>query len=328
MAKITNYPYITDIKAGNVFLVDGPGGTAQLQGLDAPYAIVGQSADKATAHCSIFRGKNLGTSISAEQQAAIADGSFTDIWVGDYWEIDGVKWRVVDLDYFYNVNAGDGFITHHHAVLMPDCPIAVCRNYDWREIQTPAQVGPTGYAVSGGQIWSCLTSSAETYQPAYVYHYALISGEKLTVRDYIVNRFGDLLNAFTVYEHTASYSKAWKTTYVALPNEIILTGRHHFTMDGYRRYLSDGKQMALFRVAPRFMEAEPRTFIANKGVSGYEASITTSIYMTKDQCGSDESNGQYRWFVIVDSAGRINDGSVIKTETALSLGLRPYIVVG
>ena len=40
----------------------------------------------AAAHNAFFRGKNLGTTITAEQSAAIRNGTFKDIYPGDYWE--------------------------------------------------------------------------------------------------------------------------------------------------------------------------------------------------------------------------------------------------
>ena len=41
----------------------------------------------AGAHNSIYRGKNLGSTITAEQSAAIRNGTFKDIYPGDYWSI-------------------------------------------------------------------------------------------------------------------------------------------------------------------------------------------------------------------------------------------------
>lgn len=72
----------------------------------------------AGAHNSIYRGKNLGTSVTATQWAAIADGSFTDLYIGDYWVIDGVCWRIAAFDYYYNT--GDTACITHHVVIVPD----------------------------------------------------------------------------------------------------------------------------------------------------------------------------------------------------------------
>ena len=72
----------------------------------------------AGAHNSIYRGKNLGTSVTAAQWAAIADGSFTDLYIGDYWVIGGVNWRIAAFDYYYKT--GDTSCTTHHVVIIPD----------------------------------------------------------------------------------------------------------------------------------------------------------------------------------------------------------------
>lgn len=74
--------------------------------------------NNAGGHNSIFRGKNLGSSVSSSQWSAIQSASFDDIFVGDYWTIGGVNWRVAALDYFYNTE--DTALTKHHAVIVPD----------------------------------------------------------------------------------------------------------------------------------------------------------------------------------------------------------------
>ena len=72
-------------------------------------------------HNCIFRGKSLGTSVSAVQSAAIQAGTFDDIYIGDYWTIDSVNWIVVALDYYYN--CGDIACTTHHCVVLPETPL-------------------------------------------------------------------------------------------------------------------------------------------------------------------------------------------------------------
>lgn len=65
----------------------------------------------------IFRGKNLGTALTAVQKAAIKDASFKGMFLGDYWNIGGRIWRIVDMDYWYN--CGDTAFISHHLVIMP-----------------------------------------------------------------------------------------------------------------------------------------------------------------------------------------------------------------
>ena len=77
--------------------------------------------DNAGAHNSLYRGKNLGTSVTAEQWAAIANGSFTDLYIGDYWSIGDVNYRIAAFDYY--LRDGDTDMTTHHVTLVPDAPL-------------------------------------------------------------------------------------------------------------------------------------------------------------------------------------------------------------
>ena len=67
---------------------------------------------------SIFRGQYLGTSITTEQYNAIANGSFEDLYLGDYWNIGGHSWRIWGFNTF--LRDGDSECTSPHILLMPD----------------------------------------------------------------------------------------------------------------------------------------------------------------------------------------------------------------
>lgn len=79
------------------------------------------SAQGAGAHNSIYRGKNLGTSVTSKQWAVINAGTFDDLYIGDYWTIGSVKYRIADFDYFYLT--GDTQCKTHHVVIVPDTPL-------------------------------------------------------------------------------------------------------------------------------------------------------------------------------------------------------------
>ena len=75
-------------------------------------------ANNAGGHNSVYRGKNLGTSVTPEQWAAIKAGTFDDLFVGDYWVVNGTNWRIAAFDYY--LNTGDTLCTDHHLVIVPD----------------------------------------------------------------------------------------------------------------------------------------------------------------------------------------------------------------
>lgn len=69
-------------------------------------------------HNSIYRGKYLGDSVTKAQYDSIGDGAFYDLYIGDYWTIDGHNWRIAAFDYYYN--SGNPNCTTHHVTLVPD----------------------------------------------------------------------------------------------------------------------------------------------------------------------------------------------------------------
>ena len=75
-------------------------------------------AANAGAHNSIFRGKYLGSSVTAAQYAAIKAGTFDDLFIGDYWTINGINWRIAAFDYY--LGTGSTALATHHAVIVPD----------------------------------------------------------------------------------------------------------------------------------------------------------------------------------------------------------------
>lgn len=74
--------------------------------------------DGAAAHNAIYRGKYLGDSVTDEQWEEIQSGRFHGLFIGDYWTIGDVNWRIAHFDYWYNF--GDTACTEHHAVIVPD----------------------------------------------------------------------------------------------------------------------------------------------------------------------------------------------------------------
>ena len=69
-------------------------------------------------HNSYPRCKYLGTSITDAQNTAIKNRTYEDLFIGDYWTISGVNWRIVAIDYYYNV--GDTNFDKGNIIVMPD----------------------------------------------------------------------------------------------------------------------------------------------------------------------------------------------------------------
>ena len=84
-------------------------------------------------HNSYPRCKYLGTSITDAQNTAIKNRTYEDLFIGDYWTINGVSWRIVAIDYYYNV--GDTNFDKGNIIVMPD---TVLYNTQMNETNTTA----------------------------------------------------------------------------------------------------------------------------------------------------------------------------------------------
>lgn len=74
--------------------------------------------NNAGAHNAIYRGKSLDSTVTTAQYAAIKAGTFDDLYIGDYWTIGGVNYRIAAFDYY--LNSSDTNCITHHVVIVPD----------------------------------------------------------------------------------------------------------------------------------------------------------------------------------------------------------------
>jgi hypothetical protein len=155
-------------------------------------------ADGAAAHNCIYRGKNLGTSVTAEQYAAISSGKFTDLYIGDYWVIKGVTYRIAAFDYYYN--CGDTNFTKHHVVIVPDTSL-------YKVQMNTSNVTTGGY--TGSAMYKSNLAQAKTTIKA-----AFGSAHVLTKRELLTN---------AVNGNTPS-GWAWFDSDVELMNEVQVYG--------------------------------------------------------------------------------------------------------
>lgn len=84
--------------------------------------------NNAGGHNSVYRGLNLGTSVTTKQWNAIRNGTFDDLFIGDYWVINGVTWRIAAFNYWLNTGAGSSSLcTIAHVVIIPDNSLCVAK---------------------------------------------------------------------------------------------------------------------------------------------------------------------------------------------------------
>ena len=230
-------------------------------------------------HRNIYRGKNLGTTLTTAQKAQIAAGTFDDLYVGDYWTINGRVYRIADIDYYYN--SGDTAFTKHHLVIVPDASFG-----------------------NGPMNDTNITTGA--YKGSKMYTDA--SSVLNTARATIANDFGSALATHRIYLQNAvtnGYASAgeWTDSTVDLMNEPMVYGSYIFTPSGDgsivpNRITVEKSQLALFRLNHRMINPGRYWYWLRDVVSG-----TFFAFVSRDgfayYVGASTSNGVRPFFCIV-----------------------------
>jgi hypothetical protein len=245
--NLSELTQINELVSGNKLLVGTTDGNKAIAAEDALFAMLDGFAPVELRRV-LFRGKNLGTALTAVQKAAIKDGSFKGMFLGDYWSIGGRIWRIVDMDYWYN--CGDTAFTSHHLVIMPDEAL-----YNAQMNTTNITTG--GYV--GSEMYKKNLANAKTIVNA------AFQGSVLTHREYLCNAVAN----------GKPSGGAWFDSSIELPNEPMMYGHLHFspTSDGSTVpsiYTISKTQLALFMVCPKF--------IVNRSYNQWLRDVVSSAY--------------------------------------------------
>ena len=152
-----------------------PDGTTLSVGADGLLTVVGGGGlsmeGNAGAHNSIYRGKYLGNTYTAAQQAAVAAGTFDDLFIGDYWTINGVNYRIAAFDYY--LNCGSTALATHHMIVVPDTNL-------YTHVMEDSNITTNGYY--GSKMRTSGLNQAKTTAAA-----AFGAGHILTYKEYLTN---------------------------------------------------------------------------------------------------------------------------------------------
>ena len=200
----------------------------------------------------VFRGKNLGSALTAAQKTAIQNGTFKDLWLGDYWVINGVNWRIADMDYWWN--CGDAAFTKHHLVIMPDGNLGANKQMNATNTTEGGYVGSLMYTTNMADA-KALCAGA-------------FGSNILTHRDIFCN-------AVTNGRPTGY---AWLDSSIELPTEVMIYGCPHYAVmnDGTNipmKYAISKSQLALFAVAPKFITTRQNYWLQDVVSAAYFALV-------------------------------------------------------
>lgn len=264
--NLSELDQINSLSSGDKILIGTSAGNKSIGANDALFAIL-DSFIPVEQRRITFRGKNLGTILTNRQKTNIQNGTFKDLFLGDYWVIGGRNWRIVDFNYWYN--CGDTAFTKHHLVIMPD-NVLYNAQMNTTNITTGGYVGSEMYI---NNLENAKTIVNSTFRDAVLTH-----------REYLTN---------TVTNGRPSEG-AWYDSNVELPNECMMYGHLHFSpvSDGSvipKIHTISKTQLALFQVVPKFIvdrsynqwlrdvvSASTFAYLNNNGLAtNYNASSTT-----------------------------------------------------
>lgn len=205
----------------------------------------------AASHNALYRGKDLTSYFnSGAMSTAIANGTFDDIYPGDYiiktvtvngTTYSNIKWIVGDLD--YHLHRGDTETTTHHVVLFPETHLGNAR-------MNASNTTSGGY--QGSEMW---TTTIPLYATgiinAFGSSHVLVHRERLT-KAIDANAYaggGGMGNGATVYA-----DGEWVNVTANIFNEAMMFGHAPFASSGRDTY-DCNKQIAAFRYGQNFTRA-------------------------------------------------------------------------
>lgn len=207
-------------------------GQAILQALkDIANKTDGSAFNNAGFHNAVFRGNSLGTSVSDDQWSEIKAGTFKDMYIGDYWTINNVVYRIAAFDWWLHYGATE--MKSHHAVLVPDV-----------------------------QLYTAQMNTSNTTSGAY-WNSAMKQSNLATALTTVQTAFGSahILTRSALMPTASSGNDvtgwAWEDTSIDLMTERMVYGNAAWgqaTHNGYDAG-TDYNQLPLFRLAPEFIIA-------------------------------------------------------------------------
>lgn len=188
-------------------------------------------------HNSIFRGKDITSYLTdGSLYTRISNGTFEDLFVGDYIIQNNITWRIAGFDLY--LHKGDIELTKHHAIIVPDKRLT-----DTRMKATDTTVN--GYRNSSGCDYT-MTEVLNTYITPVFGNHVIEIRNLLTrgINETGYNRYGT--------NSGCSNEVRWYSRKVDLMNEVQVFGSIIWSSSGYD-IGSDNCQLPLFRLAPEFI---------------------------------------------------------------------------
>ena len=218
------------------------------------------SINNASFHNSIFRGKDITSYFTnGSLYNRIANGTFDDLFVGDYIIKNNITWRIAGFD--IHLNKGDEPLTIHHAVIVPDSNLTT-EVMNW---EGSTEGGYVGSLVYGTTLPSVLTDYITPVFGNHIIEYRAFLTNGINPTGY--NRSGT--------NDGCSNSCAWFSRKLDLMDECEVYGCPIHSSSAFDCG-SAYTQLPLFALAPQYILSDESYWLKDVSTSHSYASVTNS----------------------------------------------------
>ena len=218
------------------------------------------SINNASFHNSIFRGKDI-TSYFTDGSLynRIANGTFEDLFVGDYIIQNNITWRIAGFD--IHLNKGDQPLITHHAVIVPDSNLTT-EVMNW---EGSTEGGYVGSLVYGTTLPSVLT---DYITPVFGNHI-------IEYRAFLTNGINPTGYNSSGTNDGCSNSCAWFSRKLDLMDECEVYGCSIHSSSAFDCG-SAYTPLPLFALAPQYILSDESYWLKDVSTSHSYASVTNS----------------------------------------------------
>ncbi len=189
-----------------------------------------------------YRGKDITEYYSdGSLYTMISNGTFDDIYVGDYIIANGVTWLIADIDNY--LHSGDQELTKHHVTVIPATPLM---NLGMNETAT-AEGGYIGSRMATETLPSLVNSEGVIGKAfgSHIIEYRNLLSNRINTE--AINQSGGRYNG-------ASDEWTWYTRKIDLMSEVNVFGTTIWSSSGYDTGI-DNRQYAIFQLKPEFINS-------------------------------------------------------------------------
>lgn len=233
------------------------------------------NSNSAGAHNAIFRGKNLGSSVTSAQSTAIQNGTFEDLYVGDYWSINDVNYRIAGCDPY--LHCGDNVDLGHQLAIVPDTCLLNGNGKD-THFMNDTDITTGGYV--GSKMYTTIIPSNDITGKIE----AAFGSHLYSHREYLCN----------VVTNGIPSGGSWYDSAILLMNEVqvygsVVNGNLNGNGSGIFNIGIGNSQLPLFRLAPQFIHMRQSYWLRDVVSASWFADVTNNGH-------ANRSLASYTWY--------------------------------